>query len=150
MRIELPANRLHDGGGIGASAPDSLVGLLAEVAGKDDEASAGVDGGRTQGVVDQPGHVAIGHFGEAGQHNAAAGVGDEEVAYLGDDLPDVPLIDRVGLGVAVANGRAEVKERADYITTACGGSGAIREVVELIMKAKGTWGAVLARYVGTG
>ena len=81
---------------------------------------------------------------------AAAGVGDEEVAYLGDDLPDVPLIDRVGLGVAVANGRTEVKERADYITTACGGSGAIREVVELIMKARGTWEAVLARYVGTG
>ena len=77
---------------------------------------------------------------------AAAGVADEEVAYLGDDLPDVPIIERVGLGVAVANGRAEVKERADYITTARGGSGAIREVVELIMKARGTWGPVLARY----
>ena len=77
---------------------------------------------------------------------ADAGVCDEEVAYLGDDLPDIPIIERVGLGVAVANGRAEVKERADYITTACGGSGAIREVVELIMKARGTWGAVLARY----
>ena len=76
-------------------------------------------------------------------------MGDEEGAYLGDDLPDVPLIARVGRGVAVANGRAEVKERANYITTACGGAGAIREVVELIMKARGTWGAVLARYVGT-
>jgi len=82
---------------------------------------------------------------------AAAGVSDREVAYLGDDLPDIPLIDRVGLGVAVANGRVEVKQRADYITTARGGSGAIREVVELIMKANGTWEAVLTRYgVGTG
>ncbi len=77
---------------------------------------------------------------------AAAGVADEEVAYLGDDLPDIPLIDRVGLGVAVANARPEVKERADYVTTTPGGSGAIREVIELLMKAQGTWGEVLERY----
>ena len=77
---------------------------------------------------------------------AAAGVADEEVAYLGDDLPDIPLIERVGLGVAVANARPEVKERADYVTTTPGGSGAIREVIELLMKAQGTWVEVLARY----
>ena len=77
---------------------------------------------------------------------SAAGVTDAEVAFMGDDLPDVPLIDRVGLGVSVANGRAEVKSRADYVTDAHGGSGAIREVVELIMKARGTWSAVLERY----
>ena len=77
---------------------------------------------------------------------AAVGVGDAEVAYLGDDLPDIPLIDRVGLGVAVANARPEVKERADYVTTTPGGSGAIREVIELVMKAQGTWREVLAKY----
>ncbi len=77
---------------------------------------------------------------------AAAGVTDEEVAYMGDDLPDVPLIDRVGLGVAVANARPEVLKRADYVTKAPGGSGAIREVVELIMTANGTWNDVLKRY----
>ena len=75
-----------------------------------------------------------------------AGVGDDEVAYIGDDLTDIPLIERVGLGVAVANARPEVMQRADYVTTTPGGQGAIREVVELIMKASGTWQAVLTQY----
>ena len=77
---------------------------------------------------------------------ADAGVKDEEVAYLGDDLTDVPLIRRVGLGVAVANGRPKVKEAADFVTCAPGGDGAIRETLELIMKAQGTWQAVLEKY----
>ncbi len=75
-----------------------------------------------------------------------ANVADEEVAYLGDDLPDVPLIRRVGLGVAVANARPEVKCCADYITAASGGQGAIREVLEIIMQAQGLWQVVLDRY----
>jgi 3-deoxy-D-manno-octulosonate 8-phosphate phosphatase (KDO 8-P phosphatase) len=75
-----------------------------------------------------------------------AGVSDEEVAYMGDDLPDVPLIHRVGLGVAVANARAEVKREADFVTQAVGGSGAIREVLELIMQARGMWQGVLDSY----
>jgi 3-deoxy-D-manno-octulosonate 8-phosphate phosphatase (KDO 8-P phosphatase) len=77
---------------------------------------------------------------------AQAGVGDEEVAYLGDDLPDLPLFSRVGLAVAVANARAEVKQRAHYVTAAPGGHGAIREAIELILQAQGSWAAVLARY----
>ncbi len=75
-----------------------------------------------------------------------AGVGDDEVAYMGDDLPDVPLIRRVGLGVAVANARREVKREADFVTQAAGGDGAIREVLELIMRARGMWQEVLDRY----
>ena len=75
-----------------------------------------------------------------------AGVADDEVAYIGDDLPDVPLIRRVGLGVAVANARKEVKGCADYVTTAAGGNGAIREVIEMVMKAQGSWQAVLDKY----
>ncbi len=75
-----------------------------------------------------------------------AGAADHEVAYLGDDLTDIPLIRRVGLGVAVANARPEVKHCADYVTTASGGHGAIRETLELIMKAQGLWQAVLDRY----
>ena len=75
-----------------------------------------------------------------------AGVADDEVAYMGDDLPDVPLIRRVGLGVAVANARKEVKECADYVTAAPGGNGAIREVIEILMKAQGSWQAVLDKY----
>lgn len=68
-----------------------------------------------------------------------AGVTDEEVAYVGDDLPDLPILQRVGLGVAVANAVLEVKRTAHYVTVAKGGEGAVREVVELILKAQGRW-----------
>jgi 3-deoxy-D-manno-octulosonate 8-phosphate phosphatase (KDO 8-P phosphatase) len=68
-----------------------------------------------------------------------AGVTDEEVAYVGDDLPDLPILGRVGLGVAVANAAVEVRRAAHYVTVAKGGEGAIREVVELILKAQGRW-----------
>jgi 3-deoxy-D-manno-octulosonate 8-phosphate phosphatase (KDO 8-P phosphatase) len=68
-----------------------------------------------------------------------AGVTDEEVAYVGDDLPDLPLLERAGLAVAVADAVTEVKRAADYVTTVAGGQGAIREVVELILKSQGKW-----------
>jgi 3-deoxy-D-manno-octulosonate 8-phosphate phosphatase (KDO 8-P phosphatase) len=68
-----------------------------------------------------------------------AGVTDDEVAYVGDDLPDLPILQRVGLGVAVANAVVEVKRAAHYVTVARGGEGAAREVVELILKAQGRW-----------
>jgi 3-deoxy-D-manno-octulosonate 8-phosphate phosphatase (KDO 8-P phosphatase) len=68
-----------------------------------------------------------------------AGVTDEEVAYVGDDLPDLPLLGRAGLAVAVADAVVEVKRVAHYITTVPGGEGAVREVVELILKAQGKW-----------
>jgi len=68
-----------------------------------------------------------------------AGVTDDEVAYVGDDLPDLPLLGRAGLAVAVADAVVEVKRAAHYITTVRGGEGAVREVVELILKAQGKW-----------
>ena len=68
-----------------------------------------------------------------------AGVTDEEVAYVGDDLPDLPILERAGLAVAVANAVYEVKRAAHYVTVTKGGEGAIREVVELILKAQGKW-----------
>lgn len=68
-----------------------------------------------------------------------AGATDEEVAYVGDDLPDLPLLARVGLAVAVGDAVAEVKRAAHYVTTVRGGEGAIREVVELILKSQGKW-----------
>src|SRR6202142_2790745 len=68
-----------------------------------------------------------------------AGVTDEEVAYVGDDLPDLPLLERAGLAVAVGDAVVEVKRAAHYVTTVKGGEGAIREVVELILKAQGKW-----------
>ncbi|MBT6146801.1 MAG: HAD hydrolase family protein [Gemmatimonadetes bacterium] len=77
---------------------------------------------------------------------ADVGVTDDEVAYIGDDLPDTPLLRRVGLGAAVANARNEVKAVADYVTLARGGDGAVREVIELILRARGQWQDVLDRY----
>ncbi|MGD1210826.1 MAG: HAD hydrolase family protein [Candidatus Acidiferrales bacterium] len=68
-----------------------------------------------------------------------AGVTDEEVAYVGDDLPDLPLLERAGLAVAVADATFEAMRAAHYITVARGGEGAIREVVELILKSQGKW-----------
>ena len=68
-----------------------------------------------------------------------AKVTDQEVAYVGDDLPDLPLLSRVGLAVAVADAVLEVRRAAHYVTRARGGEGAIREVVELILKSQGRW-----------
>lgn len=68
-----------------------------------------------------------------------AGVTDAETAYLGDDLPDMPLAQRAGLAVAVADAAPELKAICHYITKARGGKGAAREVVELILKAQGRW-----------
>ncbi len=81
--------------------------------------------------------------GDKAQHlaelMAAHGLASEAIAFIGDDLPDVPVMERVGLAVAVANAVPEVKQAAHYITTRAGGRGAVREVVELILKAQGQW-----------
>ncbi|HKT48168.1 MAG TPA: HAD hydrolase family protein [Candidatus Acidoferrales bacterium] len=68
-----------------------------------------------------------------------SGARESEVAYLGDDLPDLTVMRRVGLAVAVGNAAVEVKLAAHYTTKAVGGKGAARETVELILKAKGIW-----------
>jgi 3-deoxy-D-manno-octulosonate 8-phosphate phosphatase (KDO 8-P phosphatase) len=74
---------------------------------------------------------------------AKAGVMDAEVAYIGDDLPDLPLLRRVGLAIAVGDAVMEVKQAAHYTTKALAGHGAIRESVELVLKAKGIWEAMI-------
>jgi 3-deoxy-D-manno-octulosonate 8-phosphate phosphatase (KDO 8-P phosphatase) len=68
-----------------------------------------------------------------------AAVPREETAYVGDDLPDLVILERVGLAVAVANATPEVKRQAHYVTRAYGGNGALREVVELLLRAQGKW-----------
>lgn len=69
-----------------------------------------------------------------------------EVAYIGDDLIDIPLLRRVGFAVAVADAVDEVKAAAHLITQRPGGQGAVREVIELILKAQGHWHSLLERY----
>jgi 3-deoxy-D-manno-octulosonate 8-phosphate phosphatase (KDO 8-P phosphatase) len=68
-----------------------------------------------------------------------AGVSQEEVAYMGDDLPDIPLAQRAGLAISVADGADELKAVCHYVTRRLAGHGAAREVIELILKAQGRW-----------
>jgi 3-deoxy-D-manno-octulosonate 8-phosphate phosphatase (KDO 8-P phosphatase) len=70
----------------------------------------------------------------------------EQVAYMGDDLIDIPLLRRVGLAVAVADAVDEVKKVAHLVTLRAGGQGAVREVIELILRAQGQWDLLLERY----
>jgi 3-deoxy-D-manno-octulosonate 8-phosphate phosphatase (KDO 8-P phosphatase) len=70
----------------------------------------------------------------------------DEVAYIGDDLVDIPLLRRVGLAVAVADAVDEVKAVAHLVTQRSGGQGAVREVIELILRAQGHWDTLLERY----
>ena len=62
-----------------------------------------------------------------------------EVCYIGDDLPDLPVMYEVGLAVAVADASTEVRDAAKWVMTAGGGRGAVRELVERLLKAKGRW-----------
>ncbi len=71
------------------------------------------------------------------------GVPDSAVAYIGDDLPDIPLLRRVGLAVAVGDAVPEVKRASHYTTKALAGHGAVREAIELILKSKGIWEEML-------
>jgi|SRR5579884_1606966 3-deoxy-D-manno-octulosonate 8-phosphate phosphatase (KDO 8-P phosphatase) len=72
-----------------------------------------------------------------------AGLEDTQVAYIGDDLPDLPVLRCVGLAVAVNNAVLEVKRAAHYVTRCRGGEGAVREVVELLLRARGQWSQLL-------
>ncbi|MGB6331110.1 MAG: HAD hydrolase family protein [Candidatus Sulfotelmatobacter sp.] len=74
-----------------------------------------------------------------------AGVSDSAVAYIGDDLPDIPLMRRAGLAIAVGDAVPEVKDAAHYTTKALAGRGAIREAVELVLKSKGIWKAMIEK-----
>jgi 3-deoxy-D-manno-octulosonate 8-phosphate phosphatase (KDO 8-P phosphatase) len=69
-----------------------------------------------------------------------------DVCYVGDDVVDIGVLDRVGLAVAVGDGVAEAKAAADYVTKARGGHGAIREIVEMILKAQNKWKLVVSEY----
>lgn len=63
----------------------------------------------------------------------------DEIAYIGDDILDLPILMRVGLAVTPADGEEEVKSRVDYVSEFAGGRGCVREMCELLMKAQGSW-----------
>ncbi len=79
---------------------------------------------------------------------ALANVSLHECAYIGDDLADIPVMDRVELSFAVADAAAETKQAAHFVTEQKGGHGAVRAVTDLILKAQGRWEELMKRYVG--
>ena len=74
-----------------------------------------------------------------------AGVTDAAVAFIGDDLPDIPLLRRAGLAIAVGDAVPEVKKAAHYTTKALAGHGAVREAIEVILKSKDVWEQMIGR-----
>lgn len=72
---------------------------------------------------------------------------DSEVAFMGDDLLDLPVLGRVGLSAAPADAAADVRSRVDWVSGAVGGHGAARELVELLLRAQGRWEPLLAGYL---
>jgi 3-deoxy-D-manno-octulosonate 8-phosphate phosphatase (KDO 8-P phosphatase) len=77
---------------------------------------------------------------------ARSGIAAAQVAYIGDDLTDVVVMNRVGLSIAPANARPEVKRSVQHVTECAGGQGAVREVCELLLKAQGHWEDLLRKY----
>ena len=71
----------------------------------------------------------------------------QRVCYIGDDLPDLPVVRAAGLGVAVPDAAAEVRDAAHHTTHHCGGHGAVRELIEMILKAQGRWTDVIQTYL---
>ena len=79
-----------------------------------------------------------------------ANVPDEAVAYMGDDLLDLPVLARVGLSAAPADAAPEVRQRVDWVSKAGGGHGAVRELIELVLRAQSRWDTVTAPYLEAG
>jgi 3-deoxy-D-manno-octulosonate 8-phosphate phosphatase (KDO 8-P phosphatase) len=75
---------------------------------------------------------------------------DGEVAFMGDDLLDLPVLSRVGLSAAPADAAPEVRERVDWVSLAKGGRGAVRELVELVLRAQGRWESLVSGYLAEG
>lgn len=142
-KMELKEFHAHDGLGIAlAKAAGLLVGIITA---RDSEAvkrrakELGIDSVKQGFIRKEEAYEEL-----LKKH----GLRDEEVAYIGDDLLDLPLMRRVGFSISVSNGVDELKRAAHYVTKKRGGEGAIREVVELLLAAQGKKEAALAAIVG--
>ena len=98
-------------------------------------------------------HIAAGCSDKAAAYAellAQTGLKSEQTAYMGDDWLDLPVLVKVGCAFAPANAVPELRQRADYVTEQRGGHGAVREVCELILEAKGLLVGIFARHLGGG
>jgi 3-deoxy-D-manno-octulosonate 8-phosphate phosphatase (KDO 8-P phosphatase) len=98
-------------------------------------------------------NISIVHLGQNDKLKAfeetllETGVLNDEVAFIGDDLNDIPLMLRCGLAIAVSDASSETKASAQYVTQARGGNGAVREAIELILKVQNKWEGLIADYL---
>lgn len=116
---------------------------------------AAVITGRTSRVVEiRAAEVGIGHVFQGASEKlpsyrellARTGLEPRQVCYIGDDVPDLPLLRRCGFAVAVADACTDVVADAHYVTRTAGGAGAVREVIELILRSQGHWQRLLERF----
>ena len=77
---------------------------------------------------------------------ASTGIAPQAMAFVGDDLPDLPIMDRTGVSFAVSDAHAIVRRQADFVTDAAGGRGAVREICEKILVAQGLWDKIVERF----
>lgn len=115
-------------------------------------------GKRSDGVAARAAELGIEHVIQGSEDKisdlrprlAALSIALDRVAMIGDDLPDLPVLLRCGLPIAVANAVDEVKSVCKYVTRRTGGGGGVREAIERIMNQDGRWTAVLNHYRGLG
>lgn len=114
-----------------------------------------VSGRESSAVVHRANHVGVTEVHQGLKDKLPAvrkvmahfGVKAEETAYIGDDLPDIPPAVAVGFAVAVADAHEELKACCDHVTSAAGGTGAVREVAELLIKGRNKWDTIMQRYI---
>ena len=141
-RVELKRFDIQDGLGLILLRTAGLP--VVWVSGRSSEATAlRAAELRVEDVIQVPGPRKLAALGELLERR---GIEWSEVAFVGDDLADLPLLRRVGLPIAVANAVPDVKAAAAYVTRAAGGHGAVREIIELLLRARGEWPAILERY----
>ncbi|MBS3757437.1 MAG: HAD hydrolase family protein [Desulfobacterales bacterium] len=75
------------------------------------------------------------------------GYNTDEIAFMGDDLPDLPLLKKIGLAIAVADAHELVCQQADIVTQTVGGRGAVREVCEMLLKSQGIWQKLMGQWI---
>jgi 3-deoxy-D-manno-octulosonate 8-phosphate phosphatase (KDO 8-P phosphatase) len=131
------------------SVRDGMAYTLWHRAGK----QAAILSGRRAAVVEQrAAELKIAHVLQGHEHKAAPlrtliewlGFSPRQVCFVGDDLADLPALHAVGLAACPADAVAEVKEASQLVTQALGGRGAVREVVEVILKSQGMWGQLVS------
>jgi 3-deoxy-D-manno-octulosonate 8-phosphate phosphatase (KDO 8-P phosphatase) len=141
-RVELKRFNIQDGLGMILLKTAGLP--VVWISGRSSEATAlRAAELRVEELLQVPGPQKMSAFGQA---LTQRGISWEQAAFVGDDLADLPILRRVGLPIAVSNAVPEVKQVAAYITQASGGHGAVREVVEALLRGRGEWSEILERY----